>query len=154
MRAKAAIAKLSSAIDLYFDKYESLPSTSTKDKDIEYQSKGELMAALCGLEAGSTLNPYQLSFFEFKRNKGSDGDFYGGLHRTQSKAALYGPWKNKDIEDRYYRIILDLDGDQSIREPAELGGKLIPNVRYLIYHKGKDGKIGRKFYKDNVYSWK
>jgi hypothetical protein len=72
----------------------------------------------------------------------------------KSTATLYGPWKNKNPEDRLYHVIFDYDGDNSIREPQELGGQLIQNVRFLIYHKGKDGKIGGAHNDDNIYNWK
>ena len=154
VKAQAAIRSLSDAIDLFYDKYESLPGSSEKNEGSECKSGNKLMEILCGLEQASHSNPYQISFFEFKRAREISDDYYDGLHRTPVTVSLYGPWKNKDIEDRYYRIILDHDGNKTIREPAELGGNLIPNVRYLIYHKGKDGKIGGDYNDDNIYSWK
>lgn len=48
-------------------------------------------------------------FFSFVKAKGENGSYWDGLYRTETKAALFGPRKNKNIEDRYYRIIFNYD---------------------------------------------
>ena len=152
--AAAAIRSLSDAIDLYFDKYDELPLSEGETTDAEKRSDNELMGPLVGLESAKDQNPYQISFFEFKAARGSSNAKYNGLDRDQSQAALYGPWRTKEVNDRYYQVIFDYDYNKEIQEPSNLGNDVQYGPKYLIYCYGKDGKIGQANNLDNVYSWK
>ncbi|MDA7863737.1 type II secretion system GspH family protein [Akkermansiaceae bacterium] len=152
--AKAAIGKLGSAIDLYLDKYDELPLSEGETTDTEKRTDNELMGPLCGLESSKDQNPYQISFFEFKGAKGSGNDKYGGLDRSQTEAQLYGPWRTRNVNDRYYQVIFNYDYNDNIEVPTNLGSDTVYGVKFLIYSYGKDGKIGQENNQDNVYGWK
>ena len=108
------------------------------------------MNILCGINLKR--NPSGFRFFTFKKAKGKNSYYWDGLFRTATDAQFFGPWKNRNIEDHYYHIIFNYDGNEFIREPAELEGEKIYGYRYLIYHKGNDGKIGGKYNVENLYS--
>ena len=151
-KAKAAIGDLTSAISAFVDEQERLPLASKFTQDTEVITDDHLMNVLCGIDEAE--NPNQIPYFTYREAKGKNDNYWDGLYRTRSTANLFGPWKNETIENRNYHVFFDYDGDRKIRLPAELGGEVISDVQFLIYHKGKDGKIGGDFNIDNIYSWK
>ncbi len=151
--ARTCIGQLVQASDDYYEAYQQLPLGSTSSQDEEQETDTELMAALLGLPSAEEENPRQLSFFKFKSAKGKGQAAHDGLERTENRAELLGPWLNKSKDDRYYRIIYDYDYDEEVREPQSLGNEIIYDRRAIVYHQGKDGKIGGKNDQDNVYSW-
>ena len=153
-KARAAMKTLADAVDLYYDRYDSLPLSDGADGDTEFRTDSELMNVLCGLESAKIENPYLTSFFEYKSAKGKGNNQFDGLARTETEAQLFGPWKTRNINERYYQVILDLDYDKEVREPSNLGNKIQYGRRYLIYSYGKDGKIGQEYNIDNLYNWR
>ena len=151
--ARAAIGNLVQASDDYFEEYQQLPLGSQTNNDEERETDNELMAALLGLDSAEDENPKLISFFTFKDAKGKGTDAHDGLERNQSRAELLGPWRNKQKDDRYYRIVYNYDYNGELNEPQDLGGETFYDRRHLIYHMGKDSKVGGKNDKDNVYSW-
>ena len=152
--ASAAISKLGNAIDLYFDKYDELPLSEGESTDVEKQTDSELMNILCGVESARDQNPFLTPFFEFKAAKGAGNDKYNGLDRDRTQAELYAPWRTRNRNDRYYRVILDYDYNKELEEPSNIGDDILYGSRYLIYTLGKDGEIGQGHNTDNVYSWR
>lgn len=151
--ARGAIASLIQASDDYFEKYSQLPLGSETTNDEEQRTENDLMAALLGLDSAEDENTLKLSFFEFKSAKGKNNGAHDGLERSQNRAELLGPWLNKQKSDRHYRVLYDYDYDEELDEPQNLGNQTFYDRRSLIYHMGKDGKVGNKNNKDNVYSW-
>lgn len=137
----------------YFEAYQQLPLGSTTNADEEQKTDNKLMAALLGLKSAEDENYKLESFFTFKAAKGQGQAAYNGLWRTENRAELLGPWLNKQKDDRYYRVMYDYDYDKELREPQALGNEIMYDTKALVYHKGKDGKIGGKNDQDNVYSW-
>lgn len=151
--AAACINQLVIASTDFFNEYSQLPLGSTADSDSERQTDNQLMAPLLGLKSAVEENPKEESFFKFQNAKGKGNEAYNGLDRDQSRAELYGPWKNKEKSDRYYMCVYDYDYDEELREPNAIGNELHFGTRVLVYHRGKDGKTSGKFNRDNVYSW-
>jgi len=151
--ARAAIGALAQASDDYFESYQQLPLGSQTNNDEERRTDNELMATLLGLDSAEDENQKLINFFSFKDAKGKGNAAYDGLERTQSRAELLGPWFNKQKDDRYYRVVYNYDYGKDLKEPQSLGGEIFYDRQHLIYHMGKDGKVGGKNDKDNVYSW-
>ncbi len=151
--AKTCMGQLVQACDDYYEAYQQLPLGSTTNQDEEQETDTQLMAALLGLTSAEEENYKLESFFKFKSAKGKGQAAHDGIERTENRAELLGPWLNKIKEDRYYRIVFDYDYDEEVREPQNLGNEIIYDRRAIIYHQGKDGKIGGKNDQDNVYSW-
>ena len=152
-KAAACISQLVLASEDFYNERSSLPLGSTADSDAERKTDNQLMAVLVGLKSAIDENPTETAYFKFQKAKGSGSDAYDGLQRDQSRAELFGPWKNKEQSDRYYICVYNYDYDNVLREPNALGNEEHYDTRVLVYHKGKDGKEGGKFNKDNVYSW-
>ncbi|MGJ8696418.1 MAG: type II secretion system protein [Verrucomicrobiaceae bacterium] len=153
-KSRAAIEALSKSIELYFDKENQLPLGGDYATDVEKRTDNELMSVLCGLESAQAENPSRTAYFEFKKAKGKGNNLVDGLYRTQTEAQLFGPWKTKNKDDRYYFVIFDYDYDKEIQEPSSLGNEIQYGRKYLIYCYGKDGKIGNENNLDNIYNWK
>jgi len=151
--ATTCMSQLVTASDDYYEEYQQLPLGSTTNADEEKKTDNQLMAALVGLKSASDENFKERSFFEFKNAKGKGSGAYDGLERTENRAELLGPWVNKQKDDRYYRVMYNYDYDDELREPQVLGNEILYNQKVLVYHMGKDGKVGGKYDQDNVYSW-
>jgi len=152
-KGATCISQLIQASEDFYNEYSQLPLGSTADSDSERQTDNQLMAPLVGLKSAIEENPKEESFFKFQKAKGRGNDVYDGLERDQSRAELYGPWNNKEKTDRYYICVYNYDYDNELREPNALGNELHFETKVLVYHKGKDGKTGGKFNRDNIYSW-
>ena len=152
--AQAAISKLVQACNDYFDDQSQLPLNEGATADEERLSDNELMSVLVGLETARQENPTGTAYFKFKKAQGKGQGMYDGLDRNDSRAQLFGPWKNRSESDRFYRLMMDYDFDEEIDEPSNLGNETQYGVRVLVYHLGKDGEAGPGKNKDNVYSWK
>jgi len=151
--ARVAIAALVQASDDYYEKYSQLPLGSDTTNDEEQQTENDLMAALLGLDSAQDENTQKFRFFDFKSAKGTNNGAHDGLERSQNRAELLGPWLNKQKSDRHYRVLYDYDYDEELDEPQSLGNQTFYDRRSLVYHMGKDGKVGNKNNKDNIYSW-
>lgn len=152
--AKAAISKLVQACNDYFDDESQLPLNEGANADQERLSDNELMSVLVGLETAREENPTGTDYFKYKKAQGKGQSMYDGLDRNDSRAQLFGPWKNKQESDRFYRLMMDYDFDQEIDEPSNVGNERQYGVRVLAYHYGKDGEAGPGKNQDNVYSYK
>lgn len=151
-KAKTAIGDLTQAISSFADEQNALPLSEGEGETTEKITDSELMNVLCGIDRDE--NPQGITYFSYKAAKGSSNNYYDGLHRTQSTAEFYGPWKNRSKNDRYYRVLFNYGYEDFIREPTNVGNDEIYGVQFLIYHAGKDGKIGNDDNIDNIYSWK
>jgi prepilin-type N-terminal cleavage/methylation domain-containing protein len=151
--AQTCMSQLIIACDDYFEAYQQLPLGSKSNADEEQKSDNKLMAALLGMESAEDENYKLQSYFTFKASNGKGQGAYDGLERTQNRAELLGPWQNKQKDDRYYRLMFNYDYDKELREPQALGNEIMYDKNVLIYHMGKDGKVGGKNDQDNVYSW-
>jgi len=152
--AQAAMGNLVQACDNYFEDYSQLPLNAGVTEDQERLSDNDLMPILVGIEAGEFDNPKLTNYFTFSKAKGKGSKKYNGLDRSDTHARLYGPWKNNNESERFYRLKFDYDFDQNIDEPSSLGGKSQFGHRVLIYHLGGDGMAGSEKNRDNVYSYK
>ncbi|MDB4436285.1 type II secretion system GspH family protein [Akkermansiaceae bacterium] len=151
--ARAAIADLTNALDAFYDDQDAFPLSEGQDEDSEVTTDSQLMNILTGIDTDE--NPQGNSYFTFKKAKGNNNNYWDGLYRTASTAELYGPWKNRNKNDRFYRVIFNYDYDEFIREPSSTGGsEEIYGYKYLIYHAGKDGEVGGEENVDNLYNWK
>jgi type IV pilus assembly protein PilE len=152
--ARTCMSSLIMASDDYYEAYQTLPLGSITNADEEKDTDNQLMSALLGLPSAEDENYKLESFFSFKGAKGKGQGAHDGLDRSDNRAELLGPWMNSQKSDRYYRILYDYDYDSELREPQALGNEIKYDTKTLIYHKGKDGKIGTgKYDQDNVYSW-
>ena len=152
--AHAAMSNLTSACDSFFDDYSRLPLTEGANGDQERLSDNQLMSILVGLESGEDENPKLQSYFTYTAAKGKGAHKYSGLDRSDTRAKLYGPWKNKNETERFYRLKFDYDYDQEITESQSVGGKTHYDRRVLIHHLGRDGVSGQGKNSDNVYNYK
>ena len=152
--ASAAISSLVQACNDYYEDESQLPLNEGATADQERMSDNELMSILVGLETAREQNPTQTPYFKYKKASGQGNKKYDGLDRNQSRAQLYGPWKNKEENDRFYRLMMDYDFDQEIDEPSSVGNERQYGQRVLVYHYGKDGEAGPGKNQDNVYSYK
>ncbi len=151
--AQTCMGQLVLASDDYYEAYQQLPLGSTSNQDEEQVTDNQLMAALLGLTSAEEENYKLESFFKFKAAKGKGQAAHDGIERSDNRAELLGPWLNKVKDDRYYRVMYNYDYDNELREPQALGNEIIYDVKSLVYHRGKDGKVGGKNDQDNVYSW-
>ena len=151
--ATTCMSQLVIASDDYYEAYQQLPLGSNSDADEEKKTDNLLMAALLGLTSAEDENYKLESFFKFKAAKGKGQAAVDGIERTDNRAELLGPWLNKNKDDRYYRVMYNYDYDSELREPQVLGNEIMYDVKALVYHMGKDGKVGGKYDQDNVYSW-
>lgn len=152
-KAKACCSLLVTASEDFYNEYNFLPLGSTANGDQERETDDELMAPLVGLDSAEDENPKLLPFFTYSAAKGKGDSAFDGLLRNQNSAELFGPWKNKQKNDRYYRVVYNYDYDEVLREPNALGNEEHYETRVLAYHRGADGKVGGTNNKDNVYSW-
>ena len=151
--AKVCMSQLVLASENYYEEYQQLPLGTSTNQDEEKRTDNELMAALCGLDSAEEENYKNEDFFDFKAAKGRGQSAHDGLERTQNRAELLGPWLNSQKNDRYYRVVYNYDYNDELNEPQALGNEPTYNNKALVYHMGKDGKIGGKNDQDNVYSW-
>lgn len=151
-KAKAAISELRTAISSFADEQNTLPLAEGQNETTEKQSDNELMDVLCGINEDE--NPNKIAYFTYRKAKGKNNDFWDGLYRTSSTAEFFGPWRNRNKNERYYRILFNYGYEDFIREPSNIGGEEVFNVPFLIYHAGKDGGIGNDENVDNIYGWK
>ncbi len=151
--ARTCMSQLIIASDDYYEAYQTLPLGSITNADEEKDTDNQLMSALLGMKSAEDENYKLESFFSFKAAKGKGQNAHDGLERTENRAELLGPWLNSQKSDRYFRVLYDYDYDGELREPQALGNEIKYDTKTLIYHKGKDGKIGGKNDQDNVYSW-
>jgi hypothetical protein len=152
--AKAAISSLVQACNDYYEDESQLPLNEGATADQERISDNELMSVLVGLESAREENPTGTSYFKYKKASGKGQTKYDGLDRNKSRAQLYGPWKNRQENDRFYRLMMDYDFDEEIDEPSNIGNETQFGQRVLVYHLGKDGEAGPGKNQDNVYSYK
>jgi prepilin-type N-terminal cleavage/methylation domain-containing protein len=152
--AKAAISSLVQACNDYYEDESQLPLNEGATADQERLSDNELMSILVGLESAREENPTGTSYFKYKKASGKGQTKYDGLDRNKSRAQLYGPWKNRQENDRFYRLMMDYDFDEEIDEPSNMGNETQFGQRVLVYHLGKDGEAGPGKNQDNVYSYK
>ena len=152
--ATAAMSNLVQACDNYFEDYSQLPLNQGVIEDQERLSDNDLMSILVGLESGEFDNSKRTAYFTYSKARGSGTNKYNGLDRSDTHARLYGPWKNKDVSARFYRLKFDYDFDQNIDEPSALGGNSQYGHRVLIYHLGRDGEVGPGKNQDNAYSYR
>ena len=152
--AKAAISSLVQACNDFYEDNSQLPLNEGATADQERLSDNDLMSILVGLETASEENPTQTTYFKYKKASGKGQNMYDGLDRNQSQAQLFGPWKNKQENDRFYRLMMDYDFNEEIDEPSNLGNERQFGQRVLAYHFGKDGEAGPGNNQDNVYSYK
>lgn len=154
-QATKTISDLIIASDAFYDNYNYLPLSSGENTDTIRKTDNELMAVLIGLDTGSASNPDLEQFFEGQRAKGKGTKSFGGLYQTNSEALLYGPWQQKQEDDKLYRIVYDYDFSNDIEEPEGIGNEIIRGYRQIAYLFGKDGKAGPGGANaDNVYSYK
>lgn len=151
--AKTCMGQLILAVDDFYENYQYLPMSNTSAIDAEQITDVRLMAPLCGLRIAIDENPKQLPFFKTQMAEGEGDRAYNGLVRTDNRAELLGPWLNAEKRDRYYRVMLNYDNDNQLREPNKIGSEILFDRRAIAYHMGKDGKVGGEYNQDNVYSW-
>ncbi len=151
--ARVCMGNLVQACDAFYEEYQALPMAGTSAIDAEQTTNNQLMAPLLGLQNAISENPKRMAFFEFKSAKGKGQGAHDGIERTENRAELLGPWLNDQKTDRHYRVMLNYDYDDQLREPQSLGNEIMFERRVLVYHMGKDGKVGGKYNEDNIYSW-
>ena len=151
--AVTCMSGLVQASDAYFEEYQSMPMSNSSPTDAEQVTNNQLMSILLGMQSAQPDNPKFIAFFEFKNARGEGAGEYDGLSRSENRAELLGPWLNPQRTDRYYRLMYNYDYDNQLREPQALGNEIIFDRNVLVYHMGKDGKVGGEFDEDNVYSW-
>ena len=152
--ANSAATNLVLACDNFYEKYQYLPmALNNNAQDNEETTNNRFMPALLGLRVAIDENPNMLVFFKFQQAEGKGDDVYNGLVRTDNRAELVGPWKNKEKNDRHYRVVLNYDNDNQLFVPNALGSETLFDRRAIAYHMGKDGKVGGEYNDDNVYSW-
>ncbi len=153
--AQTAATQLLTASTDYFEEYSTLPLGQNYQSDAEVRTDNDLMELILGLEGGSDENFKKISFFNYQNAKGREKNAYDGIYRTNNRALLLGPWTNPEQDDRFYRVVYnyDYDNDRKIREPQAIGGQDVFGNHALIYHVGKDSRVGPKHNRDNVYSW-
>jgi len=145
--ATQTLATLMSASERFYDNYNYPPLSSGETADTVRITDNELMSVLMGLD-GTTPR-----FFTGKRAQGSGSGAFNGVYRTDSEAYLYGPWRLKNEDEKFYRIVYDYNFDGEIKEPEGVGNATIygHQIGYLL---GKDGKAGAGYNQDNIYSYK
>lgn len=141
------------ACDAFYEEFTRLPMAQTAAIDAEQVTDNQFMSPLLGLPIAQIENPINRVFFEFKNAKGKGEAAFDGLERTENRAELLGPWDNPTKSDRYYRVMLNYDYDNQLREPQAVGNEILWDRRAVAYHMGKDGKVGGEYDQDNVYSW-
>ena len=152
--AQAAMTQLVLACDNFFEEYQYLPMAMNNNaQDNEESTDNQFMPAILGLQVAVAENPKRLTFFKFQQAEGKGDAAYNGLVRTDNRAELLGPWRNKEKKDRHYRVVLNYDSDNQLMVPNALGSELLFDRRAIAYHKGKDGKVGAEYNDDNVTSW-
>lgn len=152
-KAKAAIHELSEAIASFCNEQNCLPLSEGEGETKIVLTDERLMNVISACDQPDE-SPYKIGHFTYRKAKGKNGDYWDGLHQTRSTFEFFGPWRNPNIEDRYYRVIFNYGYKDAIKVSDELGGELVKGEMFLIYHKGPDGKTGPGFNEDNVYSWK
>ena len=154
--AKAAMSSLVQACNDYYEDESQLPLNEGATADQERLSDNELMSILVGLDSAREENSSGTKYFQFKKASGKGQGMYDGLDRTKTRAQLYGPWKNRQENDRFYRLKMDYDFTGEVDEPSNMGSETIFGKQgmVLVYHLGKDGEAGPGKNQDNVYSYK
>lgn len=139
---KTMMAGLTIATGGYQTEYLRLPIIPNSDSTF-IESRGSLIAAL--LAEADTNNPRKIKFFDPPLSKNGRG---GAAKNAANEWELRDPWGN------FYRILLDVDGDGKIPNPAratsEDESETISN-NILIYSAGPDGDFST--WKDNIRSW-
>jgi prepilin-type N-terminal cleavage/methylation domain-containing protein len=152
--ATTCMTQLVLACDNFYEKYQYLPmALNNNAQDNEETTNNRFMPSLVGLRVAIDENPNMLPFFKFQQAKGKGDGVYDGLVRTDNRAELVGPWRNKEKTQRHYRVVLNYDNDNQLLAPNSIGGELLFDRRVIVYHMGKDGKVGGEYNDDNVYSW-
>lgn len=150
-KAHGAISNLSTALNDFNDEQNSLPLAEGQDSTAEKITDSELMNVLVGIDRDE--NPTGSSYFSYNKAKGKNNNYWDGLYRTSSTAEFFGPWKNRNKNDRYYRILFNYGYEDFIRVPTNISSEEIFDVNFLIYHPGKDGEVGNDKNIDNIYGW-
>ena len=154
LSARVAIASLRQACEDYYEDNSQLPGNAGEQFDKTVLSNNDLMALLSYDGILPKESPHQIVYFKYRDASGTVGDAYDGLDMRGDEIHLYGPWKNENRNDRYYRLVMDYNFDEQINEPATLGGEKHYGMRVLIYHLDKDGEAGPGKNEDNIYSYK
>lgn len=149
VQAQAVVRALEQSIESYISEYSKFPNISANSDEVQTigESGVELLTILMGKEQTGTSmqNPRQIPFLsglkEAKGNKG--GILYGRGGSGNDIQGLYDPW------GKPYRILLDDDFDDEIRDPIK-SGTIIRNRKVVVYTLGNDDKAGTA---DDVKSW-
>lgn len=152
--AKKTMSDLIMASDAFYDEYNYLPLSEGATSDTLQFSDNELMSVLTGKEQAASSNPKEVRFFNGQKAKGRGSSAYDGLYETDNEAVLYGPWRLKQENEKFYRVVYDYDYDDEIREQEGVGDEIIRGKRQIAYHLGKDGEAGNDQNADNIYSYK
>lgn len=142
-RATICINQLVISCDAFFEEYQALPMATTSINDTEQATDNQLMATLVGKRSAEKENPKFLTFFSW--HKARDGK--GGFIIRNGKMRLTDPW------GKPYRVVLDYDYNNQLREPLE--SKIISDRRVIAYSYGPDRMSGTpETNADNICSWR
>jgi hypothetical protein len=144
--AHAQIRSFKDACDLYFDRYDILPSNGDIDTDqtITTGDPDDIFLNSCLMGMTSERNRYRTSFLDSGK---SSYEEIRSFKKEVNGWVFLDPWGNP------FFVRFDYDGDGEITDPAT--GKIHKKKGQLIWSSGPDGKTGTpETTKDDIRSWK
>ena len=147
-QAQHTAMQLKQAITTYFTEYSRYPVDTTPgaSADQEVESDKILMDVLLasdGESARGGLNPRKISFFSGRKAKGKKG---GVELSNDGGGELYDPW------GEHYKVILDTNRNDRVKDPSEGGGETIPQS-VIVWSSGID-RIDEQGDGDDVATWR
>lgn len=145
LKDRAIVKDLQIVLEMYKLDYNRfpLPATSATKLDLSLRSRGPMLQALNGGEAGG-LNPKKILYVELPMAKNRKN----GLWQDGAEWVLSDRWGEP------FYVVLDTNGDGEIANP-EGGAEHLPAmlpVEVLVYSSGPDRDPTT--WKDNVCSWR
>ena len=146
-QAQHTAMQLKQAITTYFTEYSRYPVKTSGGGagDVQILSDRGLMDVLLGSdnETGKGgLNPRKISFFSGRKAKGGKG---GVKLSGNGGGELFDPW------GEYYRLILDTNRNDRVRDPSEGGQESIPQS-VIVWSSGIDTE-DEEGNGDDVVTW-
>lgn len=145
LRVRQTVKDLKLVLELYKLDYNRfpLPATIATDLDVSLRSRGLMLQALCGGEAGG-LNSKKIRYMEPPMAKNRKD----GLRQDGAE------WVLSDLWGEPYYVILDTNGDGKLATPDSDAAQIEPEILgdVLIYSSGPDRDP--KTWEDNVCSWR
>lgn len=139
---RQVMKSLEISITAYKTEYLRLPDVATSDR-IPVETRGRLFGIL--LAEIHERNPRRIVFYDLP-------------HHTKKNRGAFkntaGEWELRDRWGNFYHVLLDMDHDGTIPNPAKGTRRGKPDVLksdVIIYSSGRDGDFST--WQDNITSW-